>query len=403
MNRKTKLFLFTNAFPCQSDLEQYIEHEIPYLSNAFEKIYIFPSTFGKVEIKIPANVEVIDFYDNSKISLKNFLTSLPFLLKLYLNELIHSKNKRYLLINFKLLIINLYNAYACSNGLVLFAKKNQINLKECQFYSYWFYHSAIILSIMKERKLIDGFISRGHLGDVYLQYLFKTRFQYLKTKNVSKLYLISEHAKEYMTRNFPRFKDKFEVAYLGVKDNMQNTMPKGKEFILVSCSKVDDRKRVHLIPEILSHIKFDIHWYHIGRVPVEEKRIYDFLKTKPNNVNVTLLGTIRNQLIHDFYKNNRVDAFINVSTEEGISFAIIEACSYGIPIIATDSNGTREIATNESGFLIPVDFKIEEVVKILNDLNSNVYPEKRNGARKLFNERFNSEKNFYDFIRQIQY
>lgn len=49
-----------------------------------------------------------------------------------------------------------------------------------------------------------------------------------------------------------------------------------------------------------------------------------------------LLG---NQLVYDFYRNNDVDVFVNLSESEGIPVSIIETISFGVPVVATDVGG----------------------------------------------------------------
>ena len=45
----------------------------------------------------------------------------------------------------------------------------------------------------------------------------------------------------------------------------------------------------------------------------------------------------------DYYKNNIIDIFINLSASEGIPVSIMDAISFGIPCIATNVGGTGEI------------------------------------------------------------
>ena len=50
-----------------------------------------------------------------------------------------------------------------------------------------------------------------------------------------------------------------------------------------------------------------------------------------------------------------MDYFINLSDSEGIPVSIMEAMSVGIPIIARDVGGNREIVTNNNGCLLEGD------------------------------------------------
>ena len=71
------------------------------------------------------------------------------------------------------------------------------------------------------------------------------------------------------------------------------------------------------------------------------------------NEQVTFLGNVDHAELLDSYSRGRYDAFILPSLHEGISIALIEAMSRGLPTIATDVGGTRELLTEGSGQLIP--------------------------------------------------
>jgi len=68
---------------------------------------------------------------------------------------------------------------------------------------------------------------------------------------------------------------------------------------------------------------------------------------------VTFLGNVDHSALLQRYADGHYDAFILPSLHEGISVALIEAMSYGLPAIATDVGGTRELLTEGAGQLIP--------------------------------------------------
>ena len=67
---------------------------------------------------------------------------------------------------------------------------------------------------------------------------------------------------------------------------------------------------------------------------------------------LTFLGNVDHNALLAQYAEGRYDAFILPSLHEGIAVALIEAMSYGLPVIATDVGGTRELLTEGSGQLI---------------------------------------------------
>ena len=71
-----------------------------------------------------------------------------------------------------------------------------------------------------------------------------------------------------------------------------------------------------------------------------------------------LAGGIDNQQIRELYRTSQVDMVVLTSAvvdgvEEGIPVALMEAMSYGIPVIATDSGDTEELIGDGAGIVIP--------------------------------------------------
>lgn len=60
---------------------------------------------------------------------------------------------------------------------------------------------------------------------------------------------------------------------------------------------------------------------------------------------------------------NDFDLFVNMSLSEGIPVSIMEAISFGIPIIATNVGGNAEIVNDETGVLIPVNIDQAALMK----------------------------------------
>lgn len=82
---------------------------------------------------------------------------------------------------------------------------------------------------------------------------------------------------------------------------------------------------------------------------------------------VTFLGNVDHSLLLQRYAEGRYDAFILPSLHEGIAVALIEAMSYGLPAIATDVGGTRELLFEGAGQLIPAE-DIQSIVEAISKL-----------------------------------
>lgn len=399
------MFLFTNEFPCSKTLEPYLEHEITFLAKAFQKVIIIPTTVNDIQKSIPANVEVINIFDSKwfKSDAITVLICLPSFVKFYLSEIFDKKSSS------KLYLKNLisdyksfYNAIITGSAIQRFAKLNSVDLKQSAFYSYWFFHPVLTLSILKNKNVISSFISRGHLGDIYLdQFPELSNFFNYKIKNVSELLLISTHAKNYVDKLYPALQEKFIVSRLAVSDMGINPKPQN-DFVLLSCSTYSQRKRVDLLAKLLCDAPFPITWYHFGYVPNDVLKRFDedFSKAKLP-IKAIYKGDVPNHMVMDFYKMNPVNVIVNLSTSEGLPFSLIEATSFGIPTIATDVNGTPDIATSKNGFLLPHQFEAALFYDCLVAIKENgeVY---RKGARELFEEKYNALINYEEVISYLK-
>ena len=113
-----------------------------------------------------------------------------------------------------------------------------------------------------------------------------------------------------------------------------------------------------------------------------------------------------NHDIHTFYQSSPQDVFVNVSESEGVPVSIMEAISHGIPVIATNVGGTNEIVENDvNGFLLPVDFKNEDLQSLLNiflNMNEATYSLLQRESRKVWSDKFNAALNYNDFFTDLK-
>ena len=125
---------------------------------------------------------------------------------------------------------------------------------------------------------------------------------------------------------------------------------------------------------------------------------------KNSKKNIMMFKKIYNSEIMKWYINEIPSLFINLSSSEGIPVSIMEAMSFGIPVIATDVGGTSEIVNNENGYLISENPSIEEVKSLicdyltLTDYQKNL---KKNAAYKTWENSYNAEINYTEFCNLI--
>lgn len=396
MNKKT-LFLFTDSFPYYTN-EVYIETEIQYLSKHFEKVILFPINISGTMRSIPENVEVFNIHSSIKNErFKHFFKSFWFTLKIYLSD---SSLK---LRNFKKSMLLVYNAFLYVVALENFSKKAKINSSQLVVYSYWFLHWSLVISILKKRSPQIKSYSRAHMGDLYSNLCDHTFSKY-KLKHLDRLFSISKDGQKHLAELFPKFKSKVEVAYLGVEYLAHNPdKVKDSGYIIVSCSSMNSQKRIESFFDILGCMKNNVKWIHFGGMDSEIKALKDRIESLPENVNAIFHGYTPNQKILEYYKNNHVDLFLNLSLSEGIPVTIMEAISFAIPAMATDVCGSPEIVSYDKKMIIDKNFNVKEVAQsvdnfLLTNANDKNYREK---VFDFWNEHFNAKINYEAFANTI--
>jgi glycosyltransferase involved in cell wall biosynthesis len=140
-------------------------------------------------------------------------------------------------------------------------------------YAYWTDYRAIAAAQMASKKNITA-ISRAHNSDVYFERHHPPFLPYRKYlhDHLNAQFFVSESGCNYSLAKIPDAdKTKYRVSKLGTKFFSRNPDTKGEEFVIASCSRLSDVKRVHLIAEIVRDLNFPVRWIHFGDGPVRNE------------------------------------------------------------------------------------------------------------------------------------
>ncbi len=414
-NTKKDLLLICNRFPFGHG-ETFLANEFPHLHENFRKIVILVRTDATIQTRVvPDDVSILKISpkSSSKIKLSALLFKYMSLLFVLLKEEINAISSVYGdKLNTKQ-IKQMWHDAVKAIELASFIKKNI--LKELSnnavIYSYW-QNSATVAALLV-RKEFPGHkvICRAHRGDLYfyaqeIHYLSYRRFI---SENIDKLFFISDDGMKYQTQLLKKSYAGFVVSRLGVKKERE-LIPKKKlgKRTIVSCSNIIPVKRIELIVKALALVEeIEIKWIHFGGGYLEDS-VKDTAKqmlSSKTNIKYCFKGKTDNKVIHRFYAENQIDLFINVSESEGIPVSIMEAINYGIPVLATDVGGVGEIITEAFGKLIKKNLSPAELANHIKTFFENspqsldTYSKK---AREFGRDNYSSEKNYNDFIKQIQ-
>lgn len=399
-------FLFTDHFPYGTG-EVFVEKEMPYLCKVFREIKVFPLNKGVGSFRnLPVNVEVIYLHEEGYNNLKdkdlkdvlNLFSVFFYELRVQFSSMIYDLrwNRSYL-----------RNAFQVKQNLKKYLLENGVDLKKVVLYSYWFDTWALSLCILKYSHQLNDvkIISRAHGFDVYKEQARKGYhpFKNFMFRELTCVYPVSKNGANYLKINYERFQDKIKAKYLGTEP--APVLNKVSEHLhIVTCANVTEIKRLYLVPEILQYLPESIKckWTHLGGGEDLNLLRSKCSKLKPN-VEVNFPGNLTKEEINGFYKANPVSVFISVSRSEGLPYSMMEAISFGIPLISTDVGGCSEICTKETGILIPKDFDTRKVAeKLVEFMNSSMNTaEFREDVFRFWDNNFNANRNYFEFYNEI--
>lgn len=404
----SRLVLLTNTFPWGKG-ETFIDNEIKFY-DMFDSVVIIAhdnDSYRRIT-QLSSNIHCLQLPKlRIKYKLYWFLSAL-FTYEFY-EELRHIKGGK-TLSKIYALIAFIGKGKRIAN---FYLKKVDCDKEEpTVFYSYWLHHNAYAAVKLARLFKHSKTVSRCHRYDLYVEqsYLQYLPLRHFLRKNLLAIYSISIDGMEYLKRLTPDLRNEnIKLARLGTPDyGFDYHSLKPGVLRIVSCSWISRVKRVHRIAEVLCLIpaEYSIIWTHIGCGEADE-RLNTAIKSLPPNITVDMKGAMSNQDIHTFYQTNPQDVFINVSESEGVPVSIMEAMSHGIPVIATDVGGTKEIVENDvNGFLLPVDFKNEDLQSLLNtflNMNEATYSLLQRGSRKVWSDKFDAASNYNDFITELKH
>ncbi|MBA2613513.1 MAG: glycosyltransferase [Bacteroidetes bacterium] len=406
------VFIFTVSFPYSSGQENsFLQNEITELCKSFDKIIIIPLQVNDEKQILNSKVDIeTSFATHNKA--KRTIKALKCLynisiFKLLMLELFTNPK---IIFNYKKMKILLNNLIDTNYKFLWINNYFKNNLTENALaYSYWFTSTTTALCLSKKNYPKLKVITRAHGIDLYKIQNSYYPFRKYALKYIDMVILVSLAAKEYLSNEYSEYKNKFVLHRLGVLNHSKtNSLNNSKGFNIVSCSSIIPVKRIDLMANgILDFAKknknTNIFWHHFGDGYLLNA-ISKLLEMAPANLKYTQYGHVNNDKVLEFYSSNPVNVFITTSLSEGgCPVSIQEAYSFGIPSIGTAVGGIPEIIDNENGVLLSENPNVEEISNALslfcNDSVS--VEEKRKASKKKYNDFFNAEKNFREFVDTI--
>ncbi|HAP8953294.1 glycosyltransferase [Enterococcus faecium] len=395
------LLMLTKFYPYGTG-EAFIENEIKVFSEYFEEITIISCEVPREEQRIretPDNVTVyrIDAGNKKQDALKGLLKNIVSNKSELKREQKGCKGirKRGFLYYFEEKSQRVFREILEKKYL-----KN-ITAKPYMLYSYWLFMTARVGTLISMKYKPVFMFTRTHRYDLYenrnaLNYLPYREFL---LNNFDYIFPCSDNGTQYLQKKYPKYVDKIRTAFLGTIDHGKGVSSKDGVFRIVSCSRIAPEKRVERIAEtleILDSCNLNLEWHHIGDGDSLEK--IKSICREFTSIKCVFYGNVPNAEVLKKYEKEPFDLFVNVSSSEGLPVSIMEAISFGMPVIATNVGGTNEIVFNGvTGQLLIEDFDnamfAEEIKKFVN-MDCKEYSCYRDRCRSKWEESFQANTNY---------
>ena len=414
------IVVFTNTYPYlkEGNAEAVaLNAFVPLLARVFKRVILVPIYNGKYQGNLGEGVELSE---DLKLLIKSKFIRMFYgasAAKVYKEFLSYTKKG----MTFQLLR-ELIVYWGISKIVERWCRKAlprlNLNNENTILYSFWFHASALGASMFgKTEQYIVCSSAHGYDLYEFLQLYSKLPFRYYAMKLIDEVYPVSFFGAEYLKEKYPEYQKKIRAFRTGTLEPgfvcMQST---DGVFRVLSISRLESIKRINMILDAIllfaSHVpSLNIEWVHIGGG--NELSYYQSiakLKSLPN-AEIKFLGDLSGINLIQYIKSRPVDVFVNSSSSEGLSLALMEALSMGIPLIATRVGGNIELMSNENGILLPQSASAVDLADAFQYFieNPKEIEQWRINSRLCWEKHFNATKNFsllsqylYDTVGKIK-
>ena len=403
MKKEQLILLVSN--PNQS----FVKTEIETFAKLVKQLFVISTTHELPYFELPNNVVY------TKFSLVNYKTQkIDYdLVGVFVKDsLVHLTNYKYLNKS-KEHFSTLRQANYLKQSLKNFIVSNNIE-EETPILSFWCDIWAVAMALLKRENTNVKVYSRLHGRDLYEERkpttTFAIPFRPFVVKQLDGLFPISKHGSAYLANKYPLFKDKIKASYLGCPDYKVCDNP-SKTLTIISIATVRHVKRIHRIAEVVKNYPKAIHWIHIGgeanrlndpTIAYTEKIINEIKLVQ--NKQVTLMGMVDVNEIESIVNQFNPHVLVNTSEYEGLPVSVMEALSMGVPCIATDVGGTKEMINEKTGLLLNAQFTNDQLIEAIEHISSNWLTNKieyRKTTKLHWMKTLNPIKNREQFIKWV--
>jgi colanic acid/amylovoran biosynthesis glycosyltransferase len=278
-------------------------------------------------------------------------------------------------------------------------------------YCYWNAEQAYAAVRIKKRGLLGRVISRAHGGDLYQE---RRVHQYMPLKrqfigDMDLILAIADQGKRYLQNTYGVSPTKIMVSRLGVPVPALSASVSGQGRLhIVSVSFCVAVKRIDKIIDAIADAAtalkgIHLYWTHIGGgelFSVLSRRAAE--KLTPLQVQFDFLGNQEHAAVRGHFEQNFVDVFVNASESEGLPVSIMEAMSYGVPVIAPNVGGIAELVSNDCGRLLSDAPSVADIAAAIIDMSLRCkFADMRIVARQRIATHYSATSNYCALVNSV--
>jgi len=387
-----ELWLCTRQYP-NGRGEAFLQHALPIWKKQFSRVIVIPMFDGEGEFPVPNGIEVLQLWkddDFTPLSKHETLLNAPAILRTmnrYGDR--EGRTRRYVVSHSRQLV---------RKAMVFKARMGKkYDPDKVAVLSLWLEDWVTVLGLVKESEPGFRFSAMGHGWDLFEHRRASGNIPYraYQLDAADQLLVVSAPGVEHLRVTYPQHAHKTMLTRLGTPDHGLAPWAPSPTLRIASCSYLRKPKRVDLLVEALAHLDKPVEWTHFGDGP-DREAIQKAIDRLPANIRTHLRGNTSNADVLDWYATEPVDLFIHLSDSEGLPIALMEAASFGIPLLANDVGGVSEIVNGSTGCLLNSHPKVSDVVEALQPTNLDrlLSQSFRQGVRDAWQDGFNCGTNY---------
>lgn len=277
--------------------------------------------------------------------------------------------------------------------LIHFIKKHQIEIVHSHGNGAGLY-SRLLKLFIPQIKVVHTFHG---ISDEYMS-KFKQVTLYiigLITEPLADKYICVSKGERMMAfkRHFST-KENTVLIYNGIKPIKTDIRKSMQHLVqIATITRFDYQKNTEMVIRIAKHVKDqNVKFVIIGD---GENRKELEANSKREGLDIEFTGFLNNPM----KRLKEIDWYISTSRFEGLPYALIEAASMGIPIIATDVKGNNEVVLpNETGFLFNSEADAVQLIKRIADKKID-YERMSSNSIKFFKKNFTESKMIDNLVK----